>query len=130
MARLRLLLDTHALLWWLSEDAALPHRARRLIAGSSDVIVSAVSAWEIATKFRLGRLPTATDLVSDFEGYVARERFQSLAISVGHGVRAGLLPGPHRDPFDRMLAAQAQTEGLPIVSSDAVFDAYGVRRIW
>jgi len=127
---LRLLLDTHALLWWLSEDAALPHRARRLIAGSSDVIVSAVSAWEIATKFRLGRLPTATDLVSDFEGYVARERFQSLAISVGHGVRAGLLPGPHRDPFDRMLAAQAQTEGLPIVSSDAVFDAYGVRRIW
>lgn len=127
---MRLLLDTHALLWWLSEDAALPHRARRLIAGSSDVIVSAVSAWEIATKFRLGRLPTATDLVSDFEGYVARERFQSLAISVGHGVRAGLLPGPHRDPFDRMLAAQAQTEGLPIVSSDAVFDAYGVRRIW
>jgi PIN domain nuclease of toxin-antitoxin system len=127
---LRLLLDTHALLWWLSADSALPQAMRRLIGRSGEVTVSAASAWEIGTKFRLGRLPTAAELVGDFEGYLARERFQSLPISAAHGVRAGLLPGPHRDPFDRMLAAQAQLEGFSIVSNDEVFDNYGVRRIW
>jgi PIN domain nuclease of toxin-antitoxin system len=127
---LRLLLDTHTLLWWLSEDSALPQAMRRLIGRSGDVIVSAASAWEIGTKFRLGRLPTAAELVGDFEGYLVRERFQSLPISAAHGVRAGLLPGPHRDPFDRMLAAQAQLEGFSIVSNDEVFDNFGVRRVW
>jgi PIN domain nuclease of toxin-antitoxin system len=127
---LRLLLDTHTLLWWLSEDSALPQAMRRLIGRSGDVIVSAASAWEIGTKFRLGRLPTAAELVGDFEGYLVRERFQSLPISAEHGVRAGLLPGPHRDPFDRMLAAQAQLDGFSIVSNDEVFDSFGVRRIW
>lgn len=127
---MRLLLDTHTLLWWLSEDSALPQSARRLIHQSGEVMVSAASAWEISTKFRLGRLPTAIDLVGDFEGYLARERFATLGVSVEHGVRAGLLPGTHRDPFDRMLAAQAQIEGLFLVSNDSVFDDYGVRRVW
>jgi len=93
-------------------------------------MVSAASAWEIATKARLGKLPMAVDLVEDFEGVLVREGFEALAISVGHAVRAGLLPGPHRDPFDRILIAQSQAEGVPILSSDEVFDGYGVRRVW
>jgi len=127
----RLLLDTHALLWWLTDDPALPVSARKLIARTSNtVLVSAASVWEIATKVRLGRLSDAADLVSDFTGYLARERFEGLPISVEHAVRSGLLPGPHKDPFDRMLIAQAQAENLPIVSIDAVFDHYKVRRLW
>jgi PIN domain nuclease of toxin-antitoxin system len=94
------------------------------------VVVSAASAWEIATEVRLGRLPTASDLVSDFGGQMEREGFRLLGIAADHGVRGGLLPGPHKDPFDRMLIAQAQAENLPIVSNEKAFDAYGVRRIW
>ena len=128
---MRLLLDTHTLLWWLSEDSALPNSARRVIAlKSNDVLVSAASAWEIATKVRLGRLPMAVDLAHDFTAYLERERFGSLAISVEHGVQAGLLPGPHMDPFDRMLIAQALAEDLSIVSNDAQLDGYGAKRVW
>jgi len=128
---MRLLLDTHALLWWLSDDAALPASARKLIARASNtLLVSAASAWEIATKVRLGKLPEAGDLVADFDGYLARERFETLPISVDHALRAGLLPGPHKDPFDRMLIAQAQAENVPILSADTAFDTYKVRRIW
>jgi PIN domain nuclease of toxin-antitoxin system len=89
-----------------------------------------VSAWEIATKMRLGRLPSATDIVSDFEGFLQRQNFEGLPISLAHGIRAGLLPGHHKDPFDRMLIAQAQAENLPIISNDSVLDQYGIRRIW
>ena len=128
---MRLLLDTHALLWWFSDDPALPASCRKLIAQSdSSVFVSAVSAWEISTKFRLGRLPSASDLVQDFGGYLARDRFLSLPMSSDHGVRAGMLPGPLRDPFDRMLIAQAEIEKLFIVSNERIFDQYGARRIW
>ena len=94
------------------------------------VIVSAASAWEIATKVRLGKMPTAVDLVADFAGQTEREGFQLLAVSVEHAIRGGLLPGPHKDPFDRMLIAQAQAENLPIVSNERAFDGYGVRRVW
>ena len=128
---MRLLIDTHALLWWLTDDPALPASARKHIARAGNtVLVSSASAWEIATKFRLGKLPDASDLLTDFAGYLARERFEGLAISTDHAVRAGLLPGPHKDPFDRMLIAQAQAESLPILSNDAAFDVYGVRRLW
>ena len=128
---MRLLLDTHALLWWLADDLALSPAARRLIShANNDVLVSAVSAWEIATKVRLGKLSGAEDLAEDFAGFLARERFEELTISAEHGIRAGLLPGPHKDPFDRVLVAQSQAENLPIVSNDAVFDAYNVRRLW
>jgi PIN domain nuclease of toxin-antitoxin system len=78
----------------------------------------------------LGRLPAATDLVSDFEESLVRRGFQTISITAAHAIRAGLLPGPHKDPFDRMLIAQAQAENLAIVSKDSVFDHYGVRRIW
>ncbi|MBZ5522338.1 MAG: type II toxin-antitoxin system VapC family toxin [Acidobacteriia bacterium] len=128
---MRLLLDTHTLLWWLSDDPALPPSARKLIASAGNtVMVSAASAWEIATKVRIGKLPSAADLAADFSSYLLRERFESLPVSVEHAVRAGLLPGPHRDPFDRMLIAQAQAENIPIVGDDRAFDAYRIRRLW
>jgi len=128
---LRALLDTHALLWWLSDDPSLTRTARRIIAETgNNLIVSASSAWEISTKVRLGKLRTAADLVSDFSDRMEREGFQLLPISPEHGIRAGLLPGPHKDPFDRMLIAQAQAENIPIISNEAVFEGYGVRRLW
>lgn len=128
---MRALLDTHALLWWLSDDPALSRHARRAIAeGRNTLIVSAASAWEIATKVRLGKLRTAAELVSEFETQIERERFELLAISVDHALRAGLLPGPHQDPFDRMLIAQSQAESLPIISNETIFEDYGVRRLW
>jgi PIN domain nuclease of toxin-antitoxin system len=119
------------LLWWLSDDPALTRAARKLIAETKNtLIVSAVSAWEIAIKVRLGKLPTASDLTADFSGAMEREGFQLLAISAEHGIRAGLLPGPHKDPFDRMLIAQAQAENIPIISNEVCFESYGVRRLW
>ena len=129
---LRLLLDTHAILWWTIGDASLSERARKRIAQSNDaVMISAVSAWEIAIKVNLGRLPAgATELIRDFEESLKQDGFHSISITADHGIRAGLLPGPHKDPFDRMLIAQAQAENLAIVSNDSVFDRYGVTRIW
>jgi PIN domain nuclease of toxin-antitoxin system len=128
---LRALLDTHTLLWWLSDDPALTGTARKIIAETRNtVVVSAASAWEIAIKVRLGKLPTAIDLVADFCGQIEREGFQLLAISTEHGIRGGLLPGPHKDPFDRILIAQSQGENIPIISNEKVFEAYGVRRLW
>jgi PIN domain nuclease of toxin-antitoxin system len=96
----------------------------------NQVLVSTASAWEIGTKVRLGKLPGGQELAEDFAGFLARERFEPLPISVEHGIRAALLPGPHKDPFDRMLIAQSQAENLPIVSNDTVFDTYNVRRLW
>lgn len=128
---MRLLLDTHALLWWFGDDPALPASCRKLIAkGDNSIFVSAASAWEIATKFRLGKLPSAGDLIQDFGGYLEREKFISLSVSYEHGVRAGMLAGPHQDPFDRMLIAQAEMEKLFILSNEKIFDRYGVRRVW
>jgi len=128
---MRLLLDTHTLLWWLADEPALSATARKSIGkGGNTILVSAVSAWEIAIKFRLGKLLLAGDVISDFSGHLHRERFEQLLISADHAIRAGLLPGPHKDPFDRMLIAQSQAENVPIVSNDAAFDQYRIRRIW
>lgn len=127
---MRLLLDTQTLLWWVTSDPALSNRARTEIVQSEDVMVSAASAWEMAIKVALKRLPSAVDLINDFDGELAKDGFHALVITPAHGVRAGLLPGPHKDPFDRMLIAQAQADNLTIVSNDTVFDGYGVRRIW
>jgi PIN domain nuclease of toxin-antitoxin system len=93
-------------------------------------LVSAASAWEIATKVRLGRLPAVAGLVENFVADLALERIDILEVSAQHGIRAGLLPGPHKDPFDRMLIAQAQAEDIPIISNVHALDGYGVRRIW
>jgi len=131
VADVRLLIDTHALLWWLNDEPSLSRAARKAMAESSNVLlVSAASAWEIATKVRLGKLPSAEELAADFQGFMLREGFTMLDITAGHAIRAGLLPGPHRDPFDRMLISQAQAENVPIVTNERVFEAYGVRRIW
>ena len=128
---MRLLIDTHALLWWLNDDPSLSPAARKSMAENSNVLlVSAASAWEIATKVRLGRLPGAEDLAADFHGFMHREGFTTLDITADHAIRAGLLPGPHKDPFDRMLIAQSQAENAPIISNEVVFERYGVRRIW
>jgi PIN domain nuclease of toxin-antitoxin system len=127
----RLLLDTHTFLWWLDGDRRLSRRAREAIGREDNaVLVSAASAWEIATKVRIGKLPGAVDVASDIPGCLMRQGFESLDISVLHAQRAGRLPGDHRDPFDRMLIAQAQIEDLPLVTNERVFDAYGVTRLW
>jgi len=127
----RLLLDTHALLWWLDGDRRLSRKARTAIGAEiNSVIVSAASAWEITTKARLGKLPGAIDVASDVAGCVAGQGFSTLDITILHAQRAGRLPGDHRDPFDRMLIAQAQLEDLSLVSDDRVFDRYGVTRFW
>jgi PIN domain nuclease of toxin-antitoxin system len=128
---MRLLLDTHALLWWLAGDKHLSKKARALIGDEENAVyVSAASAWEVATKYRLGKLPDAEVVATDFAQHVARQGFIGLDITVDHGQRAGVLPGPHRDPFDRMLIAQAQAENLVLVSMESVFDEYGINRVW
>ena len=128
---MRLLIDTHALLWWLNDEPSLSSAARKAMAESSnELLVSAASAWEIATKVRLGKLPSAEELAADFQGFMLREGFTILDITANHAIRAGLLPGPHKDPFDRMLISQAQAESVPIVTNERIFEAYGVRRIW
>jgi PIN domain nuclease of toxin-antitoxin system len=127
----RLLLDTHALLWWLTKNPSLTVSAQDLIKSRDHtVLVSAVSPWEIATKVRLGKLDVAAEVVANFVFYLERERFQIITINVDHGIRAGSLPGPHKDPFDRMLIAQALAEDVPIISNDRALDGYGVRRLW
>jgi PIN domain nuclease of toxin-antitoxin system len=94
------------------------------------VLVSAASAWEIATKVRLGKLPGAVDVAADLTAVMVDQGFESLAITVAHRLRAGNLPGPHRDPFDCMLIAPALPEDLPLITNETVFDVYGIRRIW
>ena len=128
---MRFLLDTHTLLWCFNASPSLSPRARRLIEnGGNELLVSAASAWEIATKVRLGKLSTGEELVADLDRYLNQLGCDALPISLEHAVRAGALPGEHRDPFDRMLIAQALMENLPIISNDRIFDAYHVRRIW
>jgi PIN domain nuclease of toxin-antitoxin system len=125
------LLDTHTLIWWISDDPSLSIGARTIIADTENtMLVSAASALEIAIKFQKGKLKRAADLISDFSGRVQRDGFQRLPISAEHGIRAGLLPGPHKNPFDRMLIAQAHAENAPIISNDVIFEAYGVQRLW
>jgi len=127
----RLLLDTHALIWWLLGDPALSGPAREAIGdAANEVFVSAATFWEIATKYRLGKLPEAGALTSDLDAHIAAQDFKALAISPRHASLAGALPGPHRDPFDRMLIAQGLVENLVLVSNEQPFDGYGVSRLW
>jgi len=128
---LRLLLDTHAFIWWLIDLRQLSSRAHAAISDpANDVLVSAVSAIEVTTKYRLGKLPHVGLLARSFEAQVASEGFVGLPITLGHGQRAGSLPIAHKDPFDRLLMAQAISENLTLVSNEKLFDASGVSRLW
>ncbi len=128
---MRLLLDTHAFLWWLAGDESLSLAARTAMAAEeNEVFVSAASVWEIATKHRLGKLPGVAAIVADLESAILDQDFLGLPISLRHAQFSGALPGPHRDPFDRMLIAQGLTNNLVIVSNEQIFDAYGVERLW
>lgn len=125
------LLDTHALLWWLNDSPRLGTKARGAIADpGNEILVSAASAWEITTKFRIGKLPDAAPIAGILDDVIADEGFATLPITFAHAQRAGSLPGEHRDPFDRMLIAQALTENLPLATLDPMFEQFGVRRIW
>lgn len=128
---MRLLLDTHAVLWWFNGDASLSLAARSAIAETADpVFVSAVSALEIATKHLLGKLPEARQLSARFEEMTAHQSFSPLPITLAHARTAGQMTIDHRDPFDRLLIAQALIENLTVVSADRVFDVAGVSRLW
>lgn len=124
------LLDTHVLLWWLQGGENLSSRARSLILNPAiDVLVSAASAWEIAIKHEAGKLEAAW-LVAHFHSAMEEHRFVELPISAAHALRAGILKAPHKDPFDRVLVAQAQIENVPLVSNDNVLDEFSVQRVW
>lgn len=127
----RVLLDTHALLWWLFDDSRLSPRVREVLADSDvDVYVSAASAWEIATKYRIGRLPVAEALIQDVSGWLAKAGFLELPIRIEHARLAGTWPQEHKDPFDRMLAAQSVLEDLPLISVDPLVKTFGANVFW
>ena len=129
---MRYLLDTHTLIWWMTSNPQLSKYAHALIEQKEQNVslVSAVSAWEIATKVRLGRLSAAADLVQDFAFDIEDQKMKIILITADHAIRAGSLPGPHKDPFDRMLIAQAIAENVPIISNDKALDGYGAQRLW
>ncbi|MBI4513940.1 MAG: type II toxin-antitoxin system VapC family toxin [Gemmatimonadetes bacterium] len=128
---MRVLLDTHVLLWWLLDDPRLSARAREVIRrAENEVLVSAASGWEIATKQRLGKLGVAGFDPAVLPAILREGRIDVLPIALEHALEAGLLRGPHRDPFDRMLIGQSLREGLPVVTQDPVFRKYRVRVIW
>jgi PIN domain nuclease of toxin-antitoxin system len=127
---MKILLDTQALFWWLGDPARLSRRAMALVTDSKNtILVSPASAWEMAIKVSLGKLDSLT-LVLELTRHIEEEGFTEVPIGVEVAVRAGLLPLHHRDPFDRLLVAQAQSLHCPILSSDQLLDRYDVKRVW
>jgi PIN domain nuclease of toxin-antitoxin system len=128
---MKLLLDTCTVLWATLSPELLSIKARKLLAADSNVVyVSAVSAWEIATKFRNGKLAEAELLERNFLEAMEGAGYTLIPLDAAQGLRAGRLPGNHRDPFDRMIAAQALDLDIPVVTPDTLLDGFGVRRIW
>jgi PIN domain nuclease of toxin-antitoxin system len=126
----RILLDTHALIWWLEGGTKLSPAARLAIENpEGTILVSAASAWEIAIKQQAGKF-RVPHLMKDFQGRLLKEGFVELPISIEHAVRAGGLPASHKDPFDRVLIAQSQVENAPMVTRDDLFRKYAVQCIW
>jgi PIN domain nuclease of toxin-antitoxin system len=128
---MRLLVDTHAFFWWLTVDKKLSPSALSVLEDdSNEVLVSSVVVWELATKSRLGRWPEASPIVEGLDEFILASGLRPLPITIGHGRLAGLLAGDHRDPFDRMLAAQARIEEVPLVTVDRAFARFGVDVLW
>lgn len=128
--RVNLVVDTHVLWWWFTSNSKLSSAARNALTETGNAVyVSAAVAWELAIKTTSGKLD-AHAILADFPALLLQRGFRRLAISTDHALRAGQLPLHHRDPFDRMLVAQAHALNFPIVSADAIFDRYGVQRIW
>lgn len=116
------LIDTHVLLWWTFDDKKLGAVCRDIIKNPDiQIIVSSASAWEIATKYRIGKMPEAELLLKDYDGLLAKMGFTQLPMATAHALKAGSLIIEHRDPFDRMLMAQAELENLPIITYDSAF---------
>jgi PIN domain nuclease of toxin-antitoxin system len=116
------LLDTHILLWWLFDDPKLNVECREIIRNPEhSILVSSVTAWEIATKHRIGKLPEAAELVKDYQKILGKAKFIELPVTTAHALRAGILPIDHRDPFDRMIMAQAELEQIPVITYDVAF---------
>lgn len=131
MTGVRLLLDTHAAIWWWAAPALLgPAATEALTAARHPVFVSPVVALEIAIKFRIGKLGLFPDPAADFPRLMAENRFEPLPITDAHALAAGLLPGVHRDPFDRLIAAQALAEGMTVVTCDSAFSEFGCKVLW
>jgi PIN domain nuclease of toxin-antitoxin system len=127
---MNVLLDTHAVIWWFNEPEKLSKRANSTITNQANTVsVSAASAWEMAIKASLGKLQTVS-FVLDLSNLLQQENFFEQPVTVDHAVRGGLLPLHHRDPFDRLLVAQAQSLNIPIISADTILDAYDIKRIW
>lgn len=128
---LKVLLDTHVLLWALMAPRNLSRRVRTLIENPDNImLVSSASAWEIATKHRLGRLPEAETVVRGYRDHLETLRATEIAITSEHALLAGTLEVGHGDPFDRMLAAQAMIEGVPLITNDAAFKVFRVTKLW
>lgn len=127
------LLDTHALIWWWTDNPKLPAAVREVMCDPAHAIhVSAATGWEIATKVRSGRMPELKNAVADtnFGEWVTSDGFRHLDVRHDHSVRAGLMPGDHRDPFDRLIAAQALIEHLTVLTCDAAIAGFGCRTDW
>lgn len=128
---MRILLDTHALLWWFTNDARLSARAREVVGDEQNtVFASAASAWEIATKHRLGKLDIGGEIIQRFDELVTADGFTHLAVNHRQAIHAGAYTLDHRDPFDRILAAQAELEGVPLVTIDPAFRESPIRCVW
>ena len=128
---MKLLLDTYTLLWWWKNDPRLSKKAFNAIKNDSNVIlISAASAWEIATKHRIGKLPGVEHAVANFNELIAADAFTHLAITHQHALTAGMFDAAHRDPFDRMLAAQAIIEGAAFVTDDPAIKLFRAKTLW
>ena len=128
---MKVLLDTHVLLWATLSPGSLSRTVAEIIADEANIVlVSAASAWEIATKVRIGKLPGAETLERDFLDVMEDAGYTLLPIDVASALRAGRLLGEHRDPFDRMIAAQALAEDIPVLSTNPKLDEFGIRRVW
>ncbi|GAB6090732.1 type II toxin-antitoxin system VapC family toxin [Spirochaeta dissipatitropha] len=125
------LLDTCALLWWWSDPDRLSNRMLSLLKDpENQFFISPASAWEVATKYRIGKYPNGSAVISDWEKRLLEDGFRELPIGSNHALKAGTLPGDHRDPFDRMIAAQAIITGLPVVTSDPEIAGLGAEILW